>query len=151
MEFQTMEMLYQAGADVPRPLARGSNVILMEYIGAEKTPAPTLQEVRLERSEAQGLFDRLVANLAILLDCQRVHADLSAYNILYWEGQFKLIDFPQAVDPRRNPDALLLFRRDVERICQYFRRYQIVRDAQGLANDLWVRVTQSGGLEVEPA
>src|SRR5512133_1149164 len=41
-EYQTMQLLHDAGADVPKPLAHGSNVILMEYIGAEKTPAPTL-------------------------------------------------------------------------------------------------------------
>ena len=65
--------------------------------------------MQLEQSEAQALFERLLQNLEIMLGCQRVHADLSAYNVLYWEGQLKIIDFPQAVDPTaesRRPRAL---------------------------------------------
>ena len=136
-EYQTMQRLYEAGADVPRPLAHGSNVILMEYIGTGSSPAPTLNQVSLEKTEAKRIFDRLVHNLDILLACHCVHADLSAYNILYWENQFKIIDFPQAVDPRRNPDASALFIRDVERLCQYFARYHVAPDPHTLANDLW--------------
>lgn len=136
-EYQTLELLYAAGADVPKPIAQGENVILMEYVGARTAPAPTLNQVTLGREEAHVLFERLVKNLDIMLACRRVHADLSAYNILYWEGQFKIIDFPQAVDPHRNPDALELFVRDVERVCQYFARYRVAPDARLLANDLW--------------
>lgn len=142
-EFQTMQLLHTAGADVPKPLTQGNNVILMEYIGDESSPAVTLNQVTLKPSEAQRIFARLVDNLAIMLACHRVHADFSAYNILYWEGHFKIIDFPQAVDPRRNPDAFALFVRDVERLCQYFARYHIAQDALELANDLWSRYWQS--------
>lgn len=142
-EFQILQRLHEAGADVPRPLAISENVILMEYVGAESAPAPTLNQVRLEMPEARALLDRLVHNLAVMLACNCVHADLSAYNILYWNGQFKIIDFPQAVDPRRNPDARALFFRDVERVCQYFARYQITQDAHALADKLWNRLQSS--------
>ncbi len=138
-EYQTLQMLWEAGADVPKPITHGDNAILMEYVGAVGAPAPTLNQVTLGAAEARVVFERLVKNLDIMLICRRVHADLSAYNILYWEGQFKIIDFPQAVDPRRNPDAQALFGRDVERICQYFARYRIPADARSLANDLWGR------------
>ena len=146
-EFQTMQLLYDAGADVPKPLMEGSNVILMEYIGAQSSPADMLYQVRLESSEARRMFDRLVENLSIMLACHRVHADFSAYNVLYWEGQFKIIDFPQAVDPRRNPDALDLFIRDVERLCQYFARYRIHQDVLELANELWSRYEMTNALD----
>ena len=136
-EFQTMQLLYDAGANVPRPISHSSNVILMEYVGTEKLPAPTLNQVHMERSEAQAIFERLVADLKIMLACQRVHADLSAYNVLYWEGEFKIIDFPQAVDPTRNPAAAAIFMRDVERMCQYFARCHLRVDAPALATDLW--------------
>ena len=146
-EYLTMQLLHEAGADVPKPLTRGSNVILMEYVGGDQTPAPTLKEVTLAASEARGLFDRLVNNLAIMLACHRVHADFSAYNVLYWDGDFKIIDFPQAVDPRRNPEAADLFLRDVERLCQYFARYRIAANAHMLANDLWSRYELTNALD----
>lgn len=146
-EFQTMQLLYEAGADVPKPLMEGNNVILMEYVGGRSSPAAMLNHVRLESSEARRMFDRLVENLSIMLACHRVHADFSAYNVLYWEGQFKIIDFPQAVDPRRNPDALDLFIRDVDRLCQYFARYRIHQDAHQLADELWSRYEKSNALD----
>ena len=136
-EYETLELLYQAGADVPKPLAHGSNVILMEYIGAVDQPAPSLNHVTLRRGEARAMFDRLVENLSIMLGQHRVHADFSAYNVLYWAGDFTIIDFPQAVDPRRNPDAADLFTRDVERLCQYFTRYGIKQKPYTLASDMW--------------
>jgi RIO kinase 1 len=148
-EYQTMQILSDAGADVPKPLAHNNNVILMEYFGGKKSPAPELNQVNLDSSEARRLFDRLIENLTILLACHRVHADLSAYNILYWEGQCKIIDFPQAVDPRRNPDAQALFQRDVVRLCQYFGRYMESPNAAALARKLWTRYEKSNALDAD--
>jgi RIO kinase 1 len=119
----------------------------MEYVGVNGSPAATLNQVKLKPSEAPQIFERLVDNLAIMLACHRVHADFSAYNVLYWEGQFKIIDFPQAVDPRRNPEACELFIRDVERLCQYFARYQIIRNASELADNLWGQFLKSNALD----
>jgi RIO kinase 1 len=149
-EFQTMQLLHEAGADVPRPLMQGDNVILMEYVGGYDAPGEMLNHVMLEPSEARRIFERLVEDLSIMLTCHRVHADFSAYNVLYYEGQFKIIDFPQAVDPRLNLDAQVLFLRDVERLCQYFVRYHIDCDASSLANDLWSRYQQATALDTRP-
>ncbi len=101
----------------------------------------------LRPAEARTLFDRLVNNLAIMLDNHCVHADFSAYNVLYWEGDFRIIDFPQAVDPRHNPDAGDLFARDVERLCQYFNRYGIRQNASRLAAELWDRFLRVNALD----
>jgi serine/threonine-protein kinase RIO1 len=67
----------------------------------------------------------------------RIHADLSAYNVLYWNGGVKIIDFPQAIDPATNGKAPAILGRDVLRLCQYFESYDIDVDAGKMANDLW--------------
>ena len=138
-EYQTLCLLYAAGADIPRPYAQQSNAILMEYVGEAQSPAPTLNLVSLERDEAWTLLERVMRNVELMLAQNRIHADLSAYNILYWKGEIKLIDFPQAVDPRVNPSAARLLARDVERVCQYFSRFGARADATHLAADLWSR------------
>ncbi len=51
-----------------------------------------------------------------------MHGDLSAYNILYWEGHIALIDFPQVVPARDNRNAYAIFERDVTRLCAVFHR-----------------------------
>lgn len=138
-EFNTMQKLFNAGADVPQPFELSGNSLLMEYIGDAHTAAPLLQEVRLPHDEARPLFERCLNNIEILLSCDSIHGDLSAFNILYWQSHIILIDFPQAVDPFDNPSAFSLLTRDVERICQYFEHYGIQESAINIASNLWER------------
>lgn len=138
-EYQTLRLLYEAGIDIPKPFGQSGKAILMEYLGDEEVAAPTLNHVSLSPDEAQPLFDRVMRSVERMLACNRIHADLSAYNILYWDGEIKIIDFPQTVDPRFNPHAAALLARDVERVCQYFARQGVKADAARLADDLWSR------------
>lgn len=137
-EYQTQRLLYAHGANVPRPYAQVGNAVLMEYIGDENDPAPQLSDVVLEREEAQPLFDCILRNIELVLQHGRIHGDLSAYNVLYWQGSVILIDFAQAVDPYHNSDVFSLFLRDIERICQYFALYGVAGDARQLAYEMWV-------------
>ncbi|MGZ3680470.1 MAG: RIO1 family regulatory kinase/ATPase domain-containing protein, partial [Ktedonobacterales bacterium] len=140
-EFETMRLLYSAGADVPRPIEQIGNAVLMEYVGDETLgeAAPLLREVTLAREEAQPLFERVMRNIELWLACDRIHGDLSAYNMLYHEGAITIIDFAQAVDPRYNADVFPLLARDVERVCRYFARHGVEAGAFALADDLWSR------------
>jgi RIO kinase 1 len=150
-EVKTMEILYAAGADVPKPLANANNAILMTYIGDEDTPAPTLNSVRLYKKEAHSLFERVIYNIELMLTHQRVHADLSAYNILYWDGKITLIDFPQAIDPNINSNAFRIFERDVTRVCEYFAHQGVKSNPRRLASDMWQRHGHRIIAEVHPA
>jgi RIO kinase 1 len=66
-----------------------------------------------------------------------VHGDLSAYNLLYREGQITMIDFPQVVSAQNHPSAWQIFSRDVRRVCEYFSRQGVKTDAGRLAAELW--------------
>jgi RIO kinase 1 len=136
-EFSTHTLLYNAGVDVPQPLAHVGNAVLMAYIGEEGEPAPLLRDVKLTREEAPALFERVLHNIELCLAHNRIHGDLSEYNILYWQGNVLLIDFAQAVDPRQNTDVFPLLARDIARVCHYFARSGINADAEGLARDMW--------------
>ncbi|MFN8476137.1 MAG: RIO1 family regulatory kinase/ATPase [Anaerolineae bacterium] len=146
-EYRTLQTLHAAGADVPRPWAIGENAILMEYLGEEGIPAPTLHETRLDRDEARDLFERLLHNIDLMLQHGLVHGDLSAFNVLYWEGDVKIIDFPQAVEIATNHDAFTLFQRDVQRLCQYFDRYGVAPHPRRLATRLWRRYVAEDDFE----
>lgn len=136
-EFKTMQILYAAGADIPKPFASSNNAILMQFIGEQEMAAPTLSMIDLDRTEANFLFERVVHNVELMLQKERVHADLSAFNILYWDGEIKLIDFPQAVSPSENQNAYLIFKRDIQRLCEYFIRQGVIVDYHDLARKLW--------------
>jgi RIO kinase 1 len=136
-EFRTLKALHAAGADVPEPLVMAGNVILMDFIGDAGRSAPTLNEVDLEPGERRPLFERVVHNMDVMLEQERIHGDLSAYNILYWNGRISLIDFPQVVSPGENPNAYRIFQRDVRRVCDYFGRQGLHVDAGRLSQELW--------------
>jgi RIO kinase 1 len=73
-----------------------------------------------------------------MLRHDRIHGDLSAYNILYWDGRATLIDFPQVTLRRSNPHAEFIFQRDVTRVCEYFARQGVaVGDPEERAARLW--------------
>ena len=149
-EFKTLEILYQAGADVPKPYAMEKNAILMGFVGDLATAAPALNSIRLELDEAQPLFERVIHNVDIMLAHGRIHGDLSAYNILYWDGDITLIDFPQVVLPESNPASWNIFLRDVTRVCQYFSAQGVQCDARKIASDLWTSYGHKIVKEVDP-
>ena len=137
-EFNTMQILHSAGCDIPEPYSRGNNAILMEYIGWADMPAPTLNTVHLDRDEAVSIFEKIVHNIQIMLASQRIHGDFSAYNVLYRDGDIKIIDFPQAINPIENQNSYLIFKRDIRRICEYFNVQGVNTDWKKLSKDLWI-------------
>jgi RIO kinase 1 len=136
-EWETLCRLHAAGADVPRPLAHSSDALLLEFLGDEDGPAPLLKEVRLSATEAEAVFDRLLDNIQLWLAYDVVHGDLSAYNVLYWQEEPRVIDFPQACDPRFNGNAFDLLLRDLRNIAQYFERLGARREPFALAEAYW--------------
>jgi RIO kinase 1 len=149
-EMQTLQMMAEAGGDVPEPYDMGPNAILMEYIGEPGIPAPVLNSVHLDIGEAHDLYERVKTNLHLLLKLGRIHADLSAFNILYWKGEITLIDFPQVVLADENPSAWVIFKRDVQRICEYFNLQGVNARADALARTLWEESGRKVAADVHP-
>lgn len=138
-EFQLHNKLYEAGLDVPRPIAQRGNTILMAYVGETYNPARTLSDTTIPQETAEPLFRRIMGNVERMLALNYVHGDLSAYNILYWEGEIAIIDFPQVVDVRVNPNSYDLLERDVRRVWEYFAPFGVGDDPGRTAADLFQR------------
>jgi RIO kinase 1 len=138
-EFNTLKSLHAAGAAVPEPIAVGENAILMGYVGDRNLAAPTLHEVSLDYATARRLLDNVIHNIETMLAANWIHGDLSAYNILYWEGEITVIDFPQVTNAVGNSNARFILTRDVQRVCDYFSMQGLSINARGLADHLWQR------------
>lgn len=136
-EFGTLQRLHSMGAAVPKPIASGENAILMEYIGDAKMAAPVLHAVTLAPEERQPLFAEVMRNIELMLKHELIHGDLSAFNILYWEGKVSLIDFPQVTMAVSNRNAYKIFHRDVTRVCEYFQAQGIPCQPTAMAEKLW--------------
>jgi RIO kinase 1 len=141
-EYTTLQRLYSVGAAVPEPIGISDNAILMTYVGGDEMAAPLLNDVRLEIEDARRLFNEVMRNIELMLQNGMIHGDLSAYNILYWEGQITLIDFPQVTDSRGNSNAYFILQRDIQRVCEYFNRQGMKIDSRGIVRDMWRRYVE---------
>ncbi len=142
-EYTTLKNLYNAGASVPQPVAAGENAILMGYVGDEWMAAPALNKISLAADEAESLFKKVLRNIELMLQHNLIHGDLSAYNILYWDRDITLIDFPQVTHVHANRKAHFIFRRDVQRVCDYFGSQGVQCDADAIAEEYWARHVSS--------
>ena len=131
----TLMRLRAAGADVPLPIAAVEGALLMQFIGDEQA-APRLHEADIATSHLAGCWDRILRTVRIALQQDRVHGDLSPYNVLWWTDRPVVIDWPQAVDPCINDSAEWLLRRDVMNLGDWFNRRGLDIDAQRIADEL---------------
>jgi RIO kinase 1 len=121
-EFQTLKRLWKKGAQVPTPILKHGNTIIITYLGDPNEPAPKLNEADLRGEALEDAFNQVLHNLEIFINEDVVHGDLSPYNMLYWEDKVWIIDLPQAVDLHRNPNSMDLLYRDLNNTCLFFNR-----------------------------
>lgn len=136
-EWQVMNLLFGSGASVPQPVMRCASGILMEYLGSGLQRAPTLAELRLPTADAERALASILRDVETMLDHGLIHGDLSAYNVLYLDGQARMIDLPQAVRIGDASDPWPLFVRDITNLCAYFTRCGMDLDCVGLAMRMW--------------
>jgi RIO kinase 1 len=117
-EFKNLCRLEAAGVRVPHPQRFLRNVILMDYLGDERMPAPQLRSVRME--QPQKVYREIVRFMKRAYQrAKLVHGDLSEYNILVHQGKPYIIDCGQAM-LTEHPNSLELLKRDVRNINRYF-------------------------------
>ncbi len=134
-----LEELRAAGADVPAVVKAGADSFIMEYLGEGDERALKLIEAKSALSDPHGVFGRVLRNIELFLSCNIVHGDLSPYNVLYYRGRPVIIDFPQASDPRRNPNAPALLNRDIRNICAFFGRCGVRSDPEAVFSGMWAK------------
>ncbi len=118
-EYQNLVRMADAGVRVPIPERVEGNVLVMEYVGDETRPAPLLREIEIE--DPHSVFNDVVGNMRAIRKAGLVHADLSEYNILFWDDRVVVIDVGQSVLVD-HPRAADWYRRDVANIARFFHR-----------------------------
>ena len=120
-EFAALARLHATGVSVPYPAQIVGTELLLEFIGsADGTAAPRLAETRPDRDELAGLWDQMVGSLVALARDGLAHGDLSAFNVLVYDGRLVMIDLPQVVDVIANPRGAAFLTRDAENISRWF-------------------------------
>ncbi len=142
-EWETLRMMFWTGVFVPEPIAMRGRCILMEFFGREGAAAPTLQTCAPPQAMVGELWQLVLSNIERMLQKHVVHGDLSPYNLLCDVERpadpLRVIDFPQALDARTNPNALKLLERDLGNVHRYFAKLGVQAEPRQLARDLWRR------------
>ncbi len=120
-EFRQMQYLAEHGVKVPKAIAVNGIALVMEFIGDENgNPAPRISDLKMKKNEADEAFRQSVQNLKRIVQSGRVHGDYSTFNILWHNEQAVVIDFPQVLEFKHNPNAEAFLERDVRSLCKSF-------------------------------
>jgi len=123
-EMRNLKRLYMAGIPCPKPVYLKLHVLAMGFIGDKHgRPAPRLRDADINGEETWDLlYQELVCLMrAIYQRCKLVHADLSEYNILYFEEKLYIIDVSQSVE-HDHPRSLEFLKMDIKNISDFFKR-----------------------------
>lgn len=126
-EFKNLSRMHDSGVSVPKPKDCYKNVLVMEYISQEGSPAPLMKDLRLKAPTK--VFRKVVENMKRIQEAELVHGDLSEYNMLMRDGEPVIIDVGQAVT-LDHPSAEEWFLRDVANIANYFAKLGVRTDVQ---------------------
>ncbi len=117
-EFRNLQRFQEAGVRVPAPIRFNKNVLVMEYIGTRRRPAPLLRDVTLD--DPVKTYETIIRYMDKGYNkAELVHGDLSEFNILIYLKKPVIIDCGQSmlID---HPNAVEFLKRDILNINRYF-------------------------------
>lgn len=137
-EFKNLQRYFEAGVRVPNPIAWRENVLLMEFIGEEGTPAPRAKDAPFD--DPAKAYEALCKQYKLGVEAGGlVHGDFSEFNILNLHGEPVIIDVAQAV-LSKHPMARDLLLRDAKNIAAYFKKQGVKTSPE----ETLKRITPSG-------
>jgi RIO kinase 1 len=115
-EHRNLSQCYNCGIPVPRPLYVTNNVLAMDFIGENGSPAKILLVSEVDDddyTQSMSIITKLYQNAKL------VHGDYSEYNIFKTKKGLVLFDLGSAVD-LRHPNAHEFLKRDIYNITRFF-------------------------------
>ena len=145
-EFWILDRVFRAGVKVPTPARHIDNMFTARFLGDNGTPAPLLKDAKIEHPKR--IFDSIINQIFTIYRAFIIHGDLSAFNILYFQNEPWIIDFPQAIDFASRPNRhralkkgrpILL--RDITNIVKFFEKFGISTEAEALCDECMEQVS----------
>lgn len=137
-EFRNLHLALKAKVKVPKPIAIKKNVLVMQFIGKNGSPAPQLKESPPKKPDF--IYNKLIEYVKRLYQkAELVHSDISEYNVMVWRGRPVLFDMAQAV-LFSHPMATTFLRRDLENLNNYFKKQGVNVSPK---DELYRRVTEN--------
>lgn len=122
-EMRNLKRLRAAGIPSPDALALKHHVLVLEFLDdGSGAAAPRLKDADLDSSMLERLYDEILCIIRRMYhQCNLVHADLSEYNILYYQDHAAIIDVSQSVE-QNHPHSLEFLRNDIHIMNNFFQK-----------------------------
>ncbi|XP_072945246.1 serine/threonine-protein kinase RIO3 [Epargyreus clarus] len=121
-EMHNMMRIQKIGLNCPEMVILKKHILVMSFIGKDNKPAPKLRDVILKPEKWQSVYNEVVDGMHKLYNVGHlIHADLSEYNILWWDNKCWFIDVSQSVQPD-HPHGLEFLLRDCRNIINFFEK-----------------------------
>ena len=117
-EYKNLLRAYESGIPVPKPLYVKKNILIMEFVGVDDEPSPTLKDK--PPKNPSKMYRVLLKYVKLLYkEANLVHGDLSEYNIMSIKGEPIIFDMSQSVHIE-HPRADEFLLRDLNSLNKYF-------------------------------
>ncbi|MEM0136223.1 MAG: RIO1 family regulatory kinase/ATPase, partial [Thermoplasmatales archaeon] len=118
-EFRNLSLAFESGVKVPRPIKVVGNILVMQYIGTKRVPAPLMKDCEITKEIVDQALDSI---RTLYIKAKLVHGDLSEYNFLVYRKRPYMIDIAQAI---QTDDAMasVLLHRDIEIMTRFFNKF----------------------------
>ncbi|XP_035444122.2 serine/threonine-protein kinase RIO3 [Spodoptera frugiperda] len=138
-EMHNMLRMKKIGLNCPDMVCLKKHILVMSFIGKDNKPAPKLRDVILKPEKWQSVYNEVVEAVHKLYNTgHMIHADLSEYNILWWDNKCWFIDVSQSVQPD-HPNGLEFLLRDCQNIANFFDKKGVTDMKSG--EDLFKSIT----------
>jgi RIO kinase 1 len=132
-EFRNLSQCYDAGLPVPKPIYVKNNVLAMDFVGQNGSPAKLLLNSEVNEDD----YEQAISLIKDLYNkAKLVHGDFSEYNIFKTKNGLIVFDLGSAVD-LRHPNTQEFLKRDINNITRFFNKRGIpVEDTNTLFEDI---------------
>lgn len=132
-EFRNLSQCHGCGIPVPEPLFLSHNVLAMEFIGENGTPAKILLESEINEND---YYEAISILKQLYKKAKLVHGDFSEYNVFKTKKGLVVFDLGSAVD-LRHPNSHEFLKRDINNITRFFSKRGIsVNDPSEVFEDI---------------
>ena len=123
-EFEALTNVYKLNLNTPKPIGYNRHMIVMEYLRGKELV------YYKDINDPLTIFNDIIEQMKVIYqEGKMIHGDLGEFNIILdEEGNILIIDWLQWISTD-HPNANLIVRRDLENICNYFKKkYNIESD-----------------------
>ena len=119
-EYKNLHAMKAAGANVPKPFHVYKNIVIMQYLGWQFRPYPSIKDK--PPKDHENFLKLLCKSIKAYKLEEMSHGDLSEYNILNVREKPYIIDVGQAV-PKGHPLHHELHNRDMKNTFRFWKKY----------------------------